>query len=193
MEPYANLNDEQLMTCVAGGDSEALSTLYDRYAPTVLGVVMRILQDRTLAEEVLQESFWRIWDKAGAFETERGSFSSWMFSIARHKAIDVTRRQNVRPQAAYNEAEEKQMLSFPASDGAVDETAWLEIQRQQVQSALTVLSPEQYEVIALAFYHGLTRQEIADSTGNPLGTIHTRARLGLQKLRSELEARGVEA
>lgn len=193
METYANLNDEQLMTYVAGGSSEALETLYDRYAPMVLGVIMRVLPDRAVAEEVLQEAFWRIWDKADAFHAERGSFTSWLFSIARRQAIDVTRRQNVRPQAARDEAEEKQMHLHPDPGYQVDEAAWLEIQRQQVKSALTVLSPEQYEVIALAYYHGLTRQEIAELTGNPLGTIHTRARLGLQKLRTVLEAQGVEA
>jgi len=193
MEAQANLSDEQLMNQVANGDSVALEALYDRHAPRVLGVVMRILPDRPVAEEVLQETFWRIWDKADAYHVDRGTFTSWLFSIARRQAIDVTRRQKVRPQAARDEREATQMQLRPDPDGHVDEAAWLAIQRQQVKSALTVLSPEQYEVIALAYYQGLTRQEIAESTGSPLGTVHTRARLGLQKLRTVLEAQGVEA
>ena len=193
METYTHLNDEQLMNRVSHGDSDALETLYDRYAPVVLGVVMRILSDRPVAEDVLQETFWRIWHKADTFHIERGSFTSWLFSIARRQAIDVSRRQNVRPQAARDEAEVKQMQLYADPTSQVDETAWLKMQRQQVKSALKVLSPEQYEVIALAYYHGLTRQEIAELTGNPLGTVHTRARLGLQKLRTVLEAHGVEA
>lgn len=193
MEVYADLNDEELMARVAAGDSSALEMLYDRYAPAVLGVVMRILQNRSLAEEVLQETFWRIWDKAQSFHSERGSFTSWLFSIARRQAIDVTRRQKVRPQAARDETEENQMNLMPDADNRVDEAAWLAIQRQQVKSALSLLTPEQYEVISLAYYHGLTRKEIAETTGNPLGTVHTRARLGLIKLKSVLEAQGMEA
>jgi RNA polymerase sigma-70 factor (ECF subfamily) len=192
METYTNLNDEQLMAFVVSGNSNALEALYDRYAPTVLGVVARIVQDQGVAEEVLQEAFWRVWDKAELFEEQRGTFSSWLFSIARRQAIDVTRRQKIRPQAARDEGEEKQMRLRP-DPNQVDEAAWQAIQRQQVQEALDTLSPEQYQVIELAYYQGMTRQEIAEYTGNPLGTIHTRARLGLQKLRVVLEAQGVEA
>jgi RNA polymerase sigma-70 factor (ECF subfamily) len=192
METYTNLNDEQIMTLVVSGNCDALEVLYDRYAPMVLGVVTRIVQDRNMAEEVLQEAFWRVWDKADSFEQQRGSFSSWLFSIARRQAIDVTRRQKIRPQVARDEGEEKQMRLHP-DQTQVDEVAWQAIQRQQVQEALDALSPEQYQVIELAYYQGMTRQEIAEYTGNPLGTIHTRARLGLQKLRVVLEAQGVEA
>lgn len=193
MDTYADFSDEQLMSRVAEGDNSALEALYDRYASMVLGVVMRILPDRPVAEEVLQETFWRIWDKADTFQAKRGSFTSWMFSIARRLAIDVTRRQKVRPQAARNETEEDEMQRQPDPENQVDEVAWLAIQQQQIKKAMAALSPEQYEVIALAYFQGLTRKEIAESTGNPLGTIHTRARLGLQKLRTVLEAQGVEA
>ena len=183
--------DEQLMNRVVAGDSAALETLYDKYAATVLGVVLRIVADRTVAEEIVQETFWRVWDKATGFDISRGKFSTWMFSIARRLAIDSTRRQKVRPQAARSEAEEERMLREP-DDASVAETAVLHLEQERVRSALTVLSPEQYEVIELAYFKGLTRQEIAQAIDKPLGTIHTRARLGLQKLRTALEAAGLE-
>ena len=181
--------DEQLMTHIVAGDSTALETLYDRYAATVLGVVLRMVQDRAVAEEIVQETFWRVWDKSASFDASRGKFSTWLFSIARRLAIDSLRRQKVRPQAARSEAEEEWMLR-QADERSVAETAVLHLEQARVRSAMTTLSPEQAEVIELAYFKGLTRREIAQAIGTPLGTIHTRARLGLQKLRAALETAG---
>ena len=184
--------DEQLMTQVKAGDNTALETLYDRYAATLMGVVLRIVGQRFVAEEIVQETFWRVWDKADSFDQTQGKFSTWMYSIGRRLAIDDTRRQKVRPEAAASEAEEERMLREP--DGAnVVETAALRIEQARVRSALAELSPEQYQVIELAYFKGLTRQEIAQAIDKPLGTVHTRARLGLQNLRSALAAAGIES
>ena len=185
-----NTADEHLMTLVVAGDTTALETLYDRYAGTALGVVLRIVSDRAVAEEIIQETFWRVWDRSSSFDATQGKFSTWMFSIARRLAIDSLRRQKVRPQAVRSEAEEEQMLRKPDTDISVAETAVLHIEQEHVRAALLSLSPEQYEVLELAYFKGLTRREIAQKTNTPLGTIHTRARLGLQKLRSELETAG---
>ncbi|WP_420641900.1 RNA polymerase sigma factor [Candidatus Leptofilum sp.] len=184
--------DETLMAQVAAGDSQALETLYDRYAPILLGVVLRIVQQRVVAEEIVQETFWRVWDKAATFDAAQGKFSTWMYSIGRRLAIDTTRRQKVRPEAAGSEAEEEQMLREPDNADVV-EAAVLRIVQARVRSALTELSPEQYQVIELAYFKGLTRKEIAQAIDKPLGTVHTRARLGLQKLRSALAAAGMES
>lgn len=186
------LADEQLMAQVVVGDSHALETLYDRYAATLMGVVLRIVRQRTVAEEIVQETFWRVWDKADSFDVAQGKFSTWMYSIGRRLAIDYTRRQKIRPQAARSEAEEEIMLREPDDDTNVVETADLHIEQEHVRSALTTLPPDQYEVLELAYFKGLTRREIAEEIDAPLGTIHTRARLGLQKLRSALEAAGIE-
>lgn len=183
--------DEQLMVQVVAGDSTALETLYDRYAPILMGVVLRIVKERSVAEEIVQETFWRVWDKAKSFDQSQGKFSTWMYSIGRRLAIDYIRRQKIRPQAARSEAEEEIMLREP-DDTNVAETADLRIEQARVRSALELLPPNQYEVIELAYFRGLTRQEIAEEIDVPLGTIHTRARLGLQKLRSTLEAQGIE-
>ena len=187
------LDDEQLMARVAGGDEKALATLYDRYAPSVMGLAIQVLRDRAAAEEVVQETFWRVWRHARTFEAQRGTFTSWMFSIARRRAIDVTRRQKVRPQAARSEAEEARFNSSPDPAEGVAEAAWVSMQRQRVREAINQLPHEQYEVIRLAYFQGMTRQEIADKTNNPLGTIHTRARLALIKLRSYLQEEAIDA
>jgi RNA polymerase sigma-70 factor (ECF subfamily) len=188
-----NKADEQLMAQVMAGDSTALETLYDRYAASLMGVVLRIVIERTVAEEIVQETFWRVWDKAASFDAAQGKFSTWMYSIGRRLAIDSIRRQKVRPQAARSQTEEEIMLRKPDAASNVTETADLHFEQERVRAALTTLSPEQYEVIELAYFKGLTRREIAQAIDTPLGTIHTRARLGLQKLRTALEAAGMDS
>lgn len=179
--------DEALMALVVSGDTAAFEELYDRYAPAVLGMLVKTLQDRPLAEEVLQEAFWRAWEKAETFNEERGSFRTWIYSIAKRQAIDTIRRQKVRPQPVRSKAEASRVATQPSPGPAVDEAAWVAIESQRVRAAMQQLSPEQVQVIEMAYFEGLTRQEISQVTGEPLGTVHTRARLGLQKLRSILK------
>ena len=179
------VTDEQLMAQIKNGDSSALEMLYDRYAAMLMGVVLRIVYNRAIAEEIVQETFWRVWDKADSFDMTQGKFSTWMFSIGRRLAIDNTRRQKIRPQAARSEAEEEIMLREPDDETNVVETAVLHIEQERVRLAMA-------EVIDLAYFKGLTRREIAEAIEIPLGTVHTRARLGLQKLRTALEAAGLE-
>ncbi|CUS05905.1 RNA polymerase, sigma-24 subunit, ECF subfamily [Candidatus Promineifilum breve] len=186
MEFSTDDSDEELMARVTARDSAAFERLYDRYAPIALGIIVRIIQDRAEGEEVLQESFWRVWTQAATYDSEKGPFRAWLFSIARRQALDLLRRRNVRPQAARDESEERRYEQAPASDAAVPDVAEQAIAAQQVRGALVRLSDEQFQVLELAFFKGLTRQEIAQTTGLPLGTVHTRARLGLQKLRSIL-------
>lgn len=186
MDDLTGLSDEELMARVTARDPAAFEYLYDRYAPITLGIIVRIVQDRAEGEEVLQESFWRVWNQAGTFDPEKGPFRAWLFSIARRQALDLLRRRSVRPQAARDEMEERRFEQAPAPDAAVSEVAEQAIAAQQVRGALAHLSSEQYQVLELAYFRGLTRQEIAQTTGLPLGTVHTRARLGLLKLRSLL-------
>lgn len=186
-------DDEQLMVRVAEGDEKALETLYNRYAAAVMGLSLQILRDRAAAEEIVQETFWRVWDRAETFAAERGTFAGWMFSIAKRHAIDAMRRQKVRPQAPRSEAEEMRLKAGVDPAEGVAEAAWVRIQRARVRALLARLPEEQYEVIHLAYFKGMTRQEIAEETNNPLGTIHTRARLALKKLRALLQAEGIDA
>ena len=184
----ADLNDEILIARVVQGDRTALEVLYDRHAPMVLGISLKIIGDRAAAEDILQETFWRVWQNAVTYQPQRGTFTDWLFRIARNLAIDVYRRRSVRPQAITEAGDADPILDrMPDPNMDVPEQAQSSLKAQQVRKALTILSPEQRQVIEMAYFQGLTRQEIAEATGEPLGTIHTRARLGLQKLREELK------
>jgi RNA polymerase sigma-70 factor (ECF subfamily) len=182
------LSDEVLAARVARGDSTALDALYDRHASTVLGILVKVIGDRALAEDVLQETFWRVWKSASSYDAQRGSFTGWLFRIARNLAIDAHRRTNVRPQAILNsDAADVLADRTPDPDTNVPEQVQAELRNRQVRTALASLPRVQRVVIELAYFDGMTRQEIAEATGEALGTIHTRARLGLQKIREELE------
>ena len=180
--------DETLVTQVAGGNSAALQVLYDRYASTVLGISVKILGDQSQAEDILQETFWRVWQSAASYQSQLGSFTGWLFRIARNLSIDAYRRRNVRPQVlASANGSDPILEQAPDPDTDVAEQAQSILMNRQVRKALASLPGVQRQVIEMAYFHGMTRQEIAEATGEALGTIHTRARLALQKLRGELE------
>jgi len=182
--------DETLAAQVARGDSTSLEVLYDRYASRVLGISMKIVADQTLAEDILQETFWRVWQSASTYQPQLGPFTGWLFRIARNLSIDAYRRRNVRPQALMTarESDSDSILEeTPDPDTDVAEQAQSILMNRQVRQALASLPGVQRQVIEMAYFHGMTRQEIAEATGEALGTIHTRARLALQKLRGELE------
>jgi RNA polymerase sigma-70 factor (ECF subfamily) len=185
------LDDEQIMTRVMANDAAALEMLYDRYASAVMGVALRITGERMLSEEVVQEAFWRVWQHALAFRSQHGSVFSWLLSIARNLAIDACRRRQARPQPLLND-DDGAIERKPDPDADTAEAAWLSIKHTQVRAALFDLPLEQRRVIELAYFGGLTRQEIAATLGEPLGTVHTRARLALKKLRETLKAQGFE-
>ena len=185
---FEQLSDEVLIARVARGDRTALEVLYDRHAATVMGICFKIIADRAAAEDVLQETFWRVWQNASTYQSQRGSFTSWLFKIARNLAIDVYRREKSRPQAITETSDAEPILDqLPDIDINVAEQTQTNLDAQQVRNALRNLPREQRQVIELAYFYGMTRQEISKATGEALGTIHTRARLGLQKLRQELE------
>jgi RNA polymerase sigma-70 factor (ECF subfamily) len=189
MRPW-QLNDETLAARVARGDTEALEILYDHYAPSVLGISIRIIGDRQAAEDVLQETFWRVWQNAASYRSQRGSFTSWLFRIARNLAIDAYRRQNIRPQVI-PEAKDADLLleCIPDSGTETSEQAQENLNTKQLRETVSSLPHAQRQVIEMAYFYGMTRHEIAEATGEALGTIHTRARLGLQKLHMELEGK----
>jgi RNA polymerase sigma-70 factor (ECF subfamily) len=180
--------DETLIAQVARGDSAALEALYDRYASRVLGISMKIVGDQALAEDILQETFWRVWQSAASYQSHLGAFTGWLFRIARNLSIDAYRRRSVRPQVFTSANGTDPILDeTPDPDTDVAEQAQSILESRQVRKALASLSVVQRQVIEMAYFYGMTRQEIAEATGEALGTIHTRARLALQKLRGELE------
>ncbi|WP_240614422.1 RNA polymerase sigma factor [Herpetosiphon llansteffanensis] len=183
--PGDPLGDNVLIRRIAQGDEQALSQLYDRYAATVMGIALKIVRQREIAEEITQEAFWRVWQRASTFDNSRGNCAPWLFGIARNLSIDELRRRAARPQAAYDDPE-RPLLESIADDADIEEVVWLGEQRSVVRSAMQSLSAEQREALELAYFSGLTQREIADKLGNPLGTIKTRVRLGLLKLRDLL-------
>jgi RNA polymerase sigma-70 factor (ECF subfamily) len=180
---YSKLDDFALMALIARRDETALSTLYDRYSRLVFSLALRVVGERTLAEEITADTFVNVWRAATSFAEERGRVVAWLMSITRHRAIDELRRLKVRPEGSAVDLNEA--ISAVESDG-VDDLVGARRQRELVRTALTALPPPQREALELAYFGGLTQQEIADKTGQPLGTIKTRMRLGLQKLRDEL-------
>jgi RNA polymerase sigma-70 factor, ECF subfamily len=180
--------DETLVIQVARGNSAALEVLYDRYSSIVLGISLKVIGDQVLAEDVLQETFWRLWQSAATYQSQRGPFTGWLFRIARNLAIDAYRRRNVRPQAISGINSSDPILDeTPDPETDVAEQAQSILKNRQIRKALASLPGVQRQVIEMAYFYGMTRQEIAEATGEALGTIHTRARLALQKLRGELE------
>ena len=184
------------MRRVARHDGEALAELYDLYASRVFGVCLRILNETQLAEDIVQEVFVRVWERAHLFEQSRGSVSAWLMGITRNICIDQLRRRQARPQAAEPPTgENPDALPFEETltdaQPDVPEQAAENERATLVRRALATLSPEQQLVIELSYFRGLTRREIARRLEWPEGTVHTRARLALQNLRQQLSLFGL--
>jgi RNA polymerase sigma-70 factor (ECF subfamily) len=191
IEP-GTLDDETLLARIAGGDSTALEILYARYSRVVYSLALRLLASPELAEEVTQETFWRVWRRSTLFQRSRGQVAAWIFGIAHNLAIDELRRQRVRPVAVYDR-DDQPVLRERTDERADAAAPALERERRAlVRGALEQLPPEQREVIELAYFSGLAQSEIAERLGRPLGTIKTRVRLALQKLRDILMTQGLE-
>lgn len=174
------------MARVSKRDKRALEELYDRYATAAMGLALKMLGERNSAEEIVQEAFWRVWKRGATFELQRGQFTAWLFGIVHNLAIDEIRRRRVRPNTISTDTEEDAILELPDRTMDVAEAAFSTVTGEQVRGALKNLPEAQRSVIELAYFEGLTHQEIALRLNEPIGTIHTRARLALQKLRELL-------
>ncbi|HEU5103276.1 MAG TPA: sigma-70 family RNA polymerase sigma factor [Roseiflexaceae bacterium] len=184
-------DDQALLARVADGDSRALDLLYDRYSRVVYGVALRILGQADLAEDVVQETFWRVWRRSSTFQSGRGQVASWIFGIAHNLSVDELRRQRSRPRSVYD-TEETPVLR-DREDSRMDVAAEaIENERGRlINAALQQISAEQREAIELAYFGGLSQSEIAERLQSPIGTIKTRIRLGLRKLRDVLLAQNM--
>ena len=183
-EPAQN-NDVELLTAIAAHDEAALAQLYDRYRAILFGLLMRILNNREEAEDALQELFLQVWRRASDFDENRGRPFTWLVTMARSRGIDRLRALASRERVAVAGArEEAEAVSDAASD------AFLSEQRGLVTNALAQLPDEQQRPLMLAYFEGLTQSEIAARLGAPLGTVKTRMRTGLMKLRELLAGKG---
>jgi RNA polymerase sigma factor (sigma-70 family) len=189
--PYVNrelahLSDEALVALAARSEQSALAELYDRFGRPAYGLALRILRDESLAEDAVQEAFLTLWRTSARFVPERGKASTWILTLVHRRAVDLVRREERRRADALEQAPE------PVSRDAVDEEAWLRLQRERVQDALRKLPDQQREAIELAYYGGFTQSELAERLGQPLGTIKSRMFMGLARLRELLGEPGLE-
>jgi RNA polymerase sigma-70 factor (ECF subfamily) len=182
------LSDADLIGRSADGDARALEVLYDRYSRVVFSFALRIVTDRQLAEELLQEVFFRAWQQGGAFRASRGTFVTWLLSITHNMAIDEIRRRRRRPQKADSEEPETLLASVADTSAGsdVEDEVWLGTLRETIAGVMDQLPTAQRDAIEMAYYQGKTQREIAEELGEPLGTIKTRMRLGMLKLREAL-------
>jgi RNA polymerase sigma-70 factor (ECF subfamily) len=180
--------DRDLLVRAADGDQQAIAALYDRYGGVLYAVAYRVARQRADAEDAVVEAFTQAWRDASRFEASRGSVAGWLTMIARSRALDIvrarTRRDRITASASSREAEGSLAMGSSPADPAdsYDTTE----RKRQVQAALETLSPPQRQAIELAFFEGLSQSEIAQRLEEPLGTIKTRVRLGMQKLRESL-------
>ncbi len=177
----SEISDNELLHAIARGDENALAATYDRYRLILFGLILRILHDRQEAEDVLQETFLQVWRRAGDFDEARGRVFTWLVTIARSRALDRLRALGSRAKLA---DEVMAHSSEPVGDAAED--ALKSEQGTIVREALAELPEEQRRALFLAYFEGLTQTEISARLGEPLGTVKTRMRSGLMKLRELL-------
>lgn len=183
---YSQLRDEELMFLLCRRDVQAFETLYDRYGDLVFSVALRILGDVAAAEDAVQDVFLRLWRRPDTYNTERGRFLTWLLSVTRNRAIDERRIQGRRLKHEAAPASPQLEATLTGEAGDPELSAVLADEREAIRNALASIPAEQRQVILLAYFSGLTQQEIATQLGQPLGTVKTRLRLGMQKLRAAL-------
>jgi RNA polymerase sigma-70 factor (ECF subfamily) len=172
-----NADDEmRLVARIRAGDQQAMSELYDRYSRVVYAVALRVLQDAAGAEDILQDVFLQLWRNPDAFDASRGNLAAWLAVIARHRSIDRLRKR--RPEI---DIEDCVIAGGPDLRDETERTLVVE----KIRGALAEMNPDQRGLLELAFFQGLTHSEIAEKTGQPLGTIKTRIRSGLKYLRAK--------
>lgn len=182
---YSRYDDEKLISLITQLQEGALAHLYDRYNRLVFSLAFAIVNDRATAEEITLDVFMRVWQKAGTYRADQAKVSTWLTHIARNHAIDVLRRRAVRPDQFAVDWDD----AFPTdqlSENDPQESTELSLQRERIQAALAQLPQEQKQALELAYFNGYTQRQISDVLKQPLGTIKTRLRLALQKLRDIL-------
>ena len=174
----STMDDLALLSEIRSGRQDAMTAFFDRYSRMVYSVAIRVLNDSSEAEDVMQETFIRVWQNPGAFTAGRGSLGGWLMVVARNRAIDKLRRRKPTDPA--------DMFTLPSSINLARESERVFL-LEKVRNVMAGLPEEQRKAIELAFFEGRTHSEIAEKTGEPLGTIKTRIRLALIAIRKELK------
>lgn len=172
--------DFELMQRVSHQDQSALADLYTRYGGPVYSLALRILENSTMAEEVTQDIFLKVWHQSEQWDAEKGRLSSWLLTITRYSSIDRLRKERRQPNLTLTPLDD--MPHIASTRGLIDDPLWQD--GRILRNLLTQLPQEQQQVIELAFFGGLTHSDLAERLDLPLGTVKTRVRLGLQKLKN---------
>jgi len=188
---YESLDDHQLIQRISQVDKDALEALYTRYQTPVYSLAMFMLKQPALAEEVTQDIFLNIWLKAGSFNAERGQPKGWIMSVAHHKIVDLIRSRK-RTIVNTDPADYETLDLLPAAGASTEAQVEQTMERERIMRALATIPEPQREVIMLAYFEGFSQSEMAERLDQPLGTIKTRVRLAMQKLRTVLENDGYE-
>jgi RNA polymerase sigma-70 factor (ECF subfamily) len=184
-EEYRRYGDETLIVLIAQSQEQALAQLYDRYHRLVFSLALAIVNDRATAEEITLDVFLRVWQKAGTYRAEQAKVSTWLTHIARNHAIDVLRRRSVRLDQSAVHLEDA-IHHIESSQPDPQDSAELSLRRERILAALSQLPLEQRQALTLAYFGGYTQSQIAELLAQPLGTVKTRLRLAMQKLREFL-------
>jgi RNA polymerase sigma-70 factor, ECF subfamily len=184
MAVHAAEDDTGLVARMQRRDPRALAELYDRYGRIVYALILRVVRDAGIAEDLVQETFLRVWNRVHGFDAQKGSIGPWLLAVARNRAIDYLRSAGGRERNAveYEETEHPSLYTDMEKDILASDKA------RVVKSAMEKLSPNQRQVIELAYFEGLSQTEMAERMGQPLGTIKTWVRTALKNLRDELGA-----
>lgn len=183
-EVRTNAEDVALIRRMCDADETALGALYDRWMRSLYSLVFHLLKDPDDAEDVVEETFWQAWRKASSYEPSRGAVSTWLLTIGRRRALDRLRAKGRRREEPIEQASE--VSGIAAATGDPSQAVESAERRAHVVAALQELPDEQREVLELGYFQGLSQSEIAQMTGQPLGTVKTRMRLAIQKLREPL-------
>lgn len=175
--------DADVIPLLAAGDEKAIESLYDRYSGIAFGLAFRMLNDRMAAEDVVQEAFVALWKHARSFDPDRGQLRSWLLRIVRNRAID-----RIRGGGTHRETTNIDDVDLPVADTAWDHVS-ADADRNQVRALLSELPSNQRRAIELSYFGGLSQPEVAVTMRVPLGTIKSRQRLGLEKMRQALGSR----
>jgi len=188
-ENYFQQSDEQLLRLVGQGEVAAYEIFYDRHARTVYSLLLRIVRERTIADELLQETFWQVWRSADSYRGS-GAAAAWLLRVARNRALDELRRQKARPQRLHVDLSEAEGLAQSPGTGAAPADLQRHLDQQQVQQALATLPDDQRACLELGYFDGLTQREIAEQLDLPTGTVKSRMRLALEKMERLLRGQG---
>ncbi len=181
-----HMSDHGLLALVARGDREAFAKLYDLYTAAAYSLALRVVRDRDLASDVVQDAFLTIWNQASRFDSSRGQPSSWILTVTHHKAVDMVRREERRRAEAMDEAQDT-----PDTAAAVEEQAWQGVAREQVRVAMAKLPDPHREVLELAYFAGYTQSQLAERLAVPIGTVKSRTFAAMNALRDLLAASGM--